>query len=66
MQDDDKNINQLTHAQRKLVDYSVAIFSESATSKEAAYMARQLVVTACNQNTPDLQTAHFSAHIICN
>jgi hypothetical protein len=25
-----------------------------------------LGVTACNQNTPDLQTAHFSARIKCN
>jgi hypothetical protein len=55
MQDDDKNTNQLTHAQRKLIDYSVAIFSESATSKEAAYMARQLVqITLPHKNPGDV------------
>ena len=55
MQDDDKNTNQLTPAQRKLVDYSVAIFSESATIKEAAYMARQLVqITLPHKNPGDV------------
>ena len=55
MQDDDKNTNQLTIAQRKLVDYSVAIFSESATIKEASYMARQLVqITLPHKNPGDV------------
>jgi len=57
MQDDDKNPNQLTPAQRRLVDYSVAIFDEAATSKEAAYMARQLVqVTLPHKNPGNVPT----------
>ena len=52
MQDDDKNPNQLTPAKRRLVDYSVAIFGDSATSKEAAYMARQLVQATLPHKNP--------------
>jgi hypothetical protein len=55
MQGDDKKPNQLTPAQRRLVDYSVAIFDEAATSKEAAYMARQLVqITLPHKNPGDV------------
>ena len=57
MQDDYKNPNQLTPAQRRLVDYSVTIFGEAATSKEAAYMARQLVqVTLPHRNPGNVPT----------
>jgi len=54
---DDTKPNQLTAAQRKLIDYSVAIFGEAATSKEAAYMARQLVqVTLPHKNPGSVPT----------
>jgi hypothetical protein len=40
---DDTKPKPLTRAQRKLVDASVLIFGESATMKDAAFMARELV-----------------------
>lgn len=49
---DENSSNQLTPAQSKLFDCSVAIFGESATSKEAAFMARQLVQVTLPHRNP--------------
>jgi hypothetical protein len=48
---------------------SVCSNPESEARHFRIYLAGKmsgLGVTACNQNTPDLQTAHFSARIKCN
>lgn len=52
MQEDKEQQNGLTRAQNKLVDYSVAIYGEAATKKEAAYMARELVQCTLPHKNP--------------
>jgi replication initiator protein len=42
----------LTHAQNKLLDASVAIFAEQATTKDAAFIARELVQATLPHSNP--------------
>ncbi|WP_125469219.1 replication protein RepA [Methylomagnum ishizawai] len=42
----------ITPAKRKLIDNSVAIFGDAATSKESAYMARELVQCTLPHKNP--------------
>jgi hypothetical protein len=48
----EENYKPLTRAQNKLLDASVAIFAEPATTKDAAFMARELVQTSLPHKNP--------------
>jgi hypothetical protein len=43
MKDDEKKSNQLTHAKIKILDAGSVIFDKPATTKDSAFMARELV-----------------------
>jgi hypothetical protein len=47
-----ENYTQLTRAQNKLLDASVTIFAEPATTKDAAFIARELVQTSLPHRNP--------------
>jgi len=49
---DDTKYKQLTRAQSKLIDASVAIFGEPATKKDATYMPRELVQATLPHKNP--------------
>ena len=48
----EENYKPLTRAQNKLLDASVDIFAEPATTKDAAFMARELVQTSLPHKNP--------------
>lgn len=52
MTDEEKKLEPVTRARRKLIDASAVIFGEQATAREAAYITRQLVQATLPHNNP--------------